>query len=88
MTQQLHARTGLLMVTEAGVENDGAVSGAAGLTAGVPVSGSPGPGTGSVAADAGREDLTVFFSIGIVVDVLLVTVFLVWAVRQWRKSGK
>jgi hypothetical protein len=35
-----------------------------------------------------REDLTVFFTIGVVVDVLLVTAFLVWAVGQWRKPRK
>jgi len=47
------------------------------------------PGAGTAAAAAGgREDLSVFFSIGVVVDVLLVTVFLVWAVGQWRKTKK
>ncbi|MFQ5643035.1 MAG: hypothetical protein ACE5FQ_04970 [Thiogranum sp.] len=61
-----------LTVTGAGVESDGAVAGRA----------------AEVAIGDGREDLTVFFSIGIAVDVLLVTVFLVWAIRQWRKAGK
>jgi len=42
----------------------------------------------TAAAAGGREDLSVFFSIGVVVDVLLVTVFLVWAVGQWRKTKK
>jgi hypothetical protein len=48
----------------------------AGAVAGVP----------EVEVNDGREDLTVFFSIGVVVDVLLVTAFLVWAVGQWRKK--
>ncbi len=52
------------------------------------VSMSPDSGAQGVVLNDGREDLTVFFSIGIAVDVLLVTVFLVWAVRQWRKTGK
>ncbi len=43
-------------------------------------------GTGSTAANGEREDLTVFFAIGVVVDVLLVTAFLAWAVGQWRKK--
>ncbi|HHJ17457.1 MAG TPA: hypothetical protein ENJ80_12245 [Gammaproteobacteria bacterium] len=54
----------------------------------VPAPVSPDPGAQTAILEGGREDLTVFFSIGIVVDVLLVTVFLVWAVRQWRKAGK
>lgn len=33
-----------------------------------------------------RKDLTVFFSIGAAVNVVMLTVFLVWAVRQWRKT--
>jgi hypothetical protein len=77
-----------LTVAEVGGEITGTV-------AGVPV-----PATGTIAsastasaaletqAGDGREDLTVFFSIGVIVDVLLVTAFLIWAVRQWRKTGK
>jgi len=38
--------------------------------------------------DEGREDLSVFFTIGVIVDVLLVTGFAVWAVGQWRKPRK
>jgi len=53
-----------------------------------PATTSPGPGTGTTAVGNGREDLTVFFSIGVVIDVLLVTAFLVWAVGQWRKTKK
>ncbi|VAW81158.1 hypothetical protein MNBD_GAMMA14-890 [hydrothermal vent metagenome] len=36
----------------------------------------------------GREDLSTFFSIGVVIDVLLLTAFLIWAVGQWRKTKK
>jgi len=43
-------------------------------------------GTGSTVANGEREDLTVFFAIGVIVDVLLVTAFLAWAVGQWRKK--
>jgi hypothetical protein len=63
-----------LMVAEAGAENAEAVAELPGLAV-----------AGTVAND-GREDLTVFFSIGLVIDVLLVTAFLVWAVGQWRKK--
>jgi len=45
-------------------------------------------GTGGAAGKAGHKDLTVFFSIGVIVDILLVMAFLVWAVGQWSKSGK
>ena len=30
--------------------------------------------------------MTVFFAIGMVINVLMVTAFLVWAVGQWRKK--
>jgi hypothetical protein len=36
----------------------------------------------------GRRDMTAFFTIGAIVDVLLVAAFLVWAVGQWRKAKK
>ena len=48
--------------------------------------GTPGTHTEATIINDGREDLTVFFSIGLVIDVLLVTAFLVWAVGQWRKK--
>jgi hypothetical protein len=62
------------MMAEAGTENAGAVAEI------------PGPAVAGTVANEGREDLTVFFSIGLVLDVLLVTAFLVWAVGQWRKK--
>ncbi len=48
----------------------------------------PVTGAGEAAVNGGREDLTVFFAIGVIVDVLLVTAFLIWAVGQWRKTKK
>jgi hypothetical protein len=48
--------------------------------------GTPGTHTEATIINDGREDLTVFFSIGLVIDVLLVTAFLVWAAGQWRKK--
>ncbi|MDT8385989.1 MAG: hypothetical protein RQ736_00640 [Thiogranum sp.] len=35
-----------------------------------------------------REDLTVFFAIGILIDLLLLTLFFVWATRQWRNTRR
>lgn len=35
-----------------------------------------------------REDLTVFFAVGILIDLLLLTLFFVWATRQWRKTRR
>ncbi len=48
----------------------------------------PVTGADEAAANDGREDLTVFFAIGVIIDVLLVTAFLLWAVGQWRKTKK
>jgi len=68
----------LLAVAETTGQNGGAVTGVS----------EPVRGAGSTAVNDGREDLTVFFAIGIIVDVLLVTAFLLWAVGQWRKTKK
>jgi len=81
LTPQSPSRASLLTVAE----DDRAVAAVPGSAS---VSMSPDSGTQGAVLNDGREDLTVFFSIGIAVDVLLVTVFLVWAVRQWRKTGK
>lgn len=75
---QLQAPLSSLTATETGAQNGRAVTGVL-----EPVSGAEG-----VVVPDGREDLTVFFTIGVIVDVLLVTVFLVWAVGQWRKTKK
>jgi len=37
-------------------------------------------------ADQNKDKLTIFFSIGLVINILLMTLFGIWAVRQWRKS--
>ena len=34
----------------------------------------------------GRKDLTVFFSVGVIANLLLVVAFVAWAIRQWRNS--
>ena len=70
----------------AGTGSGGYVAEIPELIAGSPVSAPPGSVTGKPAVDAGREDLTVFFTIGVIVDVLLVTAFLIWAVGQWRRK--
>jgi len=31
---------------------------------------------------------TIFFAIGIVINLALLAAFLLWAVRQWKKGGK
>jgi len=69
-------------------ENGRAAAAAAGPATDIPGAMPAGKGTGGVAGHAGRKDLTVFFSIGVIVDILLVTAFLIWAVGQWSKSKK
>jgi hypothetical protein len=51
------------------------------------VAGGVTPDATAAPVEHAREDLTVFFSVGVVLDVLLVAAFLVWAVKQWRKTG-
>lgn len=65
-------------VTEAGAETVGGVSRIAG-----PVS-----GAGVRAANDTGKSLTGFFVIGMIINVLLITLFLIWAVGQWRKTKK
>ncbi len=47
---------------------------------------SPVPVTEAGAVHETRENLTGFFAIGIIINVLLVAFFMVWAVGQWRKN--
>ena len=75
-----------LTVTEAGVNNGGAVAGGQGVAADIPVSMSPDSGAEGAAVNDGRKNLTAFFSIGVVANILLVAVFLIWAVGQWSKT--
>jgi len=76
------------MVTEAMPGNGRVVTEVTGLATNIPESISANPGTKRAATSDNRKDLTVFFSIGVIVDILLVTAFLVWAVGQWSKSKK
>ena len=45
-------------------------------------------GTARREVEEGRKDLTGFFVIGMVLNVLLLMLFLIWAVGQWRKTRK
>ena len=33
-----------------------------------------------------KEDLSVFFGIGMVVNIVMITAFFIWAVKQWKKN--
>ena len=35
-----------------------------------------------------KEDLTVFFSIGMTINIVMITSFFIWAVKQWRKNDE
>jgi hypothetical protein len=76
------------LAAETITENSRSVAAAPGPATDAPGVLSAGTDTGGVAGKAGRKDLTVFFSIGVIVDILLVTAFLVWAVGQWSKTKK
>jgi len=67
-----------LPVTEAGAEADEGVARLAG-----PVS-----GTAVRAENDTRKNMTGFFVIGMIINVLLIMVFMIWAVGQWRKTKK
>jgi hypothetical protein len=54
------------------VSSDQAIPGAAGGT--------------ELGADENKVKLTKFFAIGLVINIFMMTLFGVWAVRQWRKS--
>lgn len=67
----------------------GGESGAQALTATVGSAGPDGdPVMRELSPDDARDDLSVFFSIGIAIDVLLLTAFLIWAAGQWRRTRK
>ncbi len=38
--------------------------------------------------DQNKDKLTIFFTIGLVINILLMSLFGIWAVRQWRKTDK
>lgn len=37
--------------------------------------------------EGGREDLTMFFAVGIVINLVMITAYFFWAYKQWNKSG-
>ena len=37
--------------------------------------------------EAEREDLTVFFTIGVVINLVMITAYFIWAYKQWNKTG-
>ena len=75
-------------VTEAGANIAGAVAGLTAPAAGASVTKIPDPVAKEMPVNDDREDLTAFFFIGAIIDVLLVAAFLIWAVGQWRKANK
>ena len=34
-----------------------------------------------------RDDLTAFFAVGIVINLVMITAYFVWAYKQWGKTG-
>jgi len=34
----------------------------------------------------GKEDLSVFFGIGMAINIIMIVSFFIWAVKQWRKN--
>jgi len=74
--------------SEAVAEDGAATATPPGLAADIPASAPDGTGTAEQADKSGGKDLTVFFSIGAIVDILLVTAFLFWAVGQWSRTKK
>ena len=74
------------MVTEALAENGRAVAGVPGLATNIPESISGNSGKKDTTPSDDRKDLTVFFSIGVIVDILLIAAFLIWAAGQWSKT--
>ena len=79
-------KTSVINLPAAGVKNTGIDSAAPGSATDISASITPASGAERVEVEDGRGDLTVFFAIGMVINVLMVTAFLVWAVGQWRKK--
>ena len=40
-----------------------------------------------VQAPAGHEAPIGFFAIGLVINLVLIAAYLIWAIKQWKKSG-
>lgn len=41
-----------------------------------------------LAPNQNKDKLSIFFAIGLVINIILMSLFVVWAVRQWRRSDK
>ena len=39
-------------------------------------------------ASAADQSLTMFFAVGLVINLVLITAFVLWARKQWKRSGK
>ena len=78
--------TSMINVPAVGAESAGVDTAVPGSATHISASMAPGSAAEAVEVENGHEDLTVFFAIGMVINVLLVTAYLVWAVRQWRKK--
>jgi len=37
--------------------------------------------------EAGRGDLTTFFTVGVVINLVMITAYFIWAYKQWGKTG-
>ena len=74
------------VVTETMAENGRTVTEAPGPATNIPESISGNSGKKDTTPSDDRKDLTVFFSIGVIVDILLVAAFLIWAAGQWSKT--
>ncbi len=79
-------KTSMINQPAAGAEKAGVDAAVPGSATGISASMAPGSAAERVEVEDGRGDMTVFFAIGMVINVLMVTAFLVWAVGQWRKK--
>jgi hypothetical protein len=75
-------------VTEAGAESIGGISPVPGKVPGSSLAQPAAAGTGAGAVNEAGREMTGFFVIGMIINVLLLTLFLIWAVGQWRKTKK
>jgi len=79
-------KTSMTNLPAAEAENAGVDTAVPGSATDISASMAPGSGAEGVEVENGRGDLTVFFAIGMVINVLMVTAFLIWAIGQWRKK--
>lgn len=35
-----------------------------------------------------KDSMTGFFAVGLVINILMITAFFIWAYKQWGKTGK